>query len=496
MSASSAVASGVSADRLFLAARFAIGASAARFVAITAVMDTLKVDFGLANEEVGWIGGAGLWGFTITMLVFGSLCDVLGMRLILRLAVLAHLAGAAMMILANGFLMLFAGSLLLSMGDGLVQAACNPLVATLYADRKTEMFNKLHLWFPGGIVIGGLLAFGLDLVAPGLWQAKLAMIALPALAYGVLFLGQPFPATERVQSGVSFAEMFRETFLRPLFLLLALCMAMTASVELGPNTWLTPVLESAGIPGILVLVWISLLMAVLRFFAGPLIRRLSPTGILLGSAVLSGVGLVLLSYAYNLPTALAAGTVFAVGISYFWPTMIGVTSERVPKGGALALAVMGAVGMVTVGLVTTPMMGRIADESLHPRLNVKETTACLQSVVDTYPSLAAQAEGRRGTDINRAVEAAKKALDGATATSLPPLDTAKALRLAKGAEPESPAGKTAAALLGPAENFGGQVAFRWVASLSMLLTLVFGVLYARDLARGGYRPESVAGEHT
>jgi MFS family permease len=201
---------GVDAGRLFTGSRFAIGTSAARFVAITAIMGSLKDVFGLSNEQVGWIGGAGLWGFTITMLIFGSLCEVLGMKLVLRLAVLCHLAGALLMIFAGGFVTLLTGSLLLSMGDGLVQAACNPLTATLYPDRKTEMFNKLHLWFPAGIVIAGLIAFGLTEMVPQYWQAKLVLVLIPALAYGLVFRGQPFPATERVQSGVSFGEMFRD----------------------------------------------------------------------------------------------------------------------------------------------------------------------------------------------------------------------------------------------------------------------------------------------
>jgi hypothetical protein len=479
--------------RLFTAARVAVGTSAARFVAISAVMAALKDSFGLSNEQVGWIGGAGLWGFTITMLIFGSLCDVMGMKLILRLAVLSHLGGALMMIFADGFTLLFAGSLLLSMGDGLVQAAGNPLIATLYADRKTEMFNKLHLWFPGGIVIGGLLAFALDKTIEDVWQAKLLMILAPAAVYGVLFLGQTFPATERVQSGVSFGQMFRETFFRPLFLLLALCMTMTASVELGPNTWLTPVLEAAGIPGILVLVWISLLMALLRQFAGPAVRRLAPTGILLCSAVVAGVGLVCLSYVESLATALAAGTVFAAGVSYFWPTMVGVTSERVPKGGALALAMIGAAGMLSVGLITTPMMGRVADDTMRRKLPVEKTTACLEEIARTYPALADQAPGKGGEDIRRAAEAARAALaDPGTGDGLAGTKAANALRLAIGAAPRSEAANNARLLLGPAENYGGQVAFRWVAALSIVLTIIFGALYLRDRARGGYRVEKIA----
>ena len=483
---------GVHPKRLFTGSCFGIGASAMTFVAISAVMGPLKEHFVLTNEQVGWIGGAAMWGFTVTILTFGSLCDVVGMRLVLRLAVVGHVGGALLMIFANGFATLFAGALTLSMADGLVQAACNPLVATLYTDRKTEMFNKLHLWFPAGIVGGGLIAFGLDWLSIESWQLKLALILAPAMTYGLLFLGQKFPATERVQSGVSFARMFTETFFRPLFLVLVVCMMMTASVELGPNRWVPAVLESAGIPGILVLVWINLLMVVLRYFAGPVGRRIAPTGILLGSAVLSGVGLFWLSHAETLAMAIAAGTVFALGISYFWPTMIGVTSERVPKGGALALAVMGAMGMVSVGLVTAPMMGRVADSRLNEKLPIDETVACLKRVVEDYPVAKAQATGRSGEDIQRAIDDARHVLDVAAHTgALPDIDTANALRSAITAAPKSAAASSAKGLLGPAENYGGRISFRRVALLSILLTVIFGVLYLRDLARGGYRAEKL-----
>jgi len=479
--------------RLFAGSCFGVGASAMTFVAISAVMGPLKEHFVLTNEQVGWIGGAAMWGFTVTILTFGSLCDVVGMKLVLRLAVVAHVGGALLMIFANGFAVLFAGALTLSMADGLVQAACNPLVATLYADRKTEMFNKLHLWFPAGIVIGGLIAFGLDSASIEAWQLKLTLILAPAMTYGILFLGQEFPATERVQSGVSFAGMFAETFFRPLFLVLLVCMMMTASVELGPNRWVPAVLQSAGIPGILVLVWINLLMVVLRQFAGPVGRRLSPTGILLASAVLSGLGLFWLSHTETLATAIAAGSVFALGIAYFWPTMIGVTSERVPKGGALALAVMGATGMVVVGVVTAPMMGRVADSRLNEKLPVDKTLACLERVADDYPALKAQAQGRQSGDIQRAIDDARKVREVATRTgALPEIDTANALRSAITVAPESDAARAAKELLGPAENYGGRISFRRVAMLSVLLTVIFGILYFRDLALGGYRAEKLA----
>jgi len=488
---------GINSRRLFAGSCFGVGASAMTFVAISAVMGPLKEHFLLTNEQVGWIGGAAMWGFTVTILTFGSLCDVVGMRLVLRLAVVGHLCGAFLMIFANGFAMLFAGALTLSMADGLVQAACNPLIATLYADRKTEMFNKLHLWFPGGIVVGGLIAFGLDRLSIESWQLKLALILAPAMTYGTLFLGQKFPATERVQSGISFTRMFTETFFRPLFLVLLVSMMMTASIELGPNRWVPAVLESAGIPGILVLVWISLVMALLRYCAGPVGRRLSPTGILLSSAILSGLGLFWLSYTETLAAALAAATVFAVGISYFWPTMIGVTSERVPKGGALALAMMGAAGTVAVGLVTAPMMGRVADSHLNEKLPVEETLSCLKAVVEDYSTATARAEGQSSADMRRAIDDARKVLDVADRTgSLPEIDTANALRSAISAAPKSAAADSAKELLGPADNYGGRISFRRVALLSILLTVIFGVFYLRDRAQGGYRAEKLNSEET
>jgi hypothetical protein len=196
------------------------------------------------------------------------------------------------------------------------------------------------------------------------------------------------------------------------------------------------------------------------------------------SAVLSGLGLLWLSYADSLVTALAAGSLFALGVAYFWPTMIGTTSERVPKGGALALAMVGAVGMLSVGLITTPMMGRVADRHLHERLPLDATQTCLQQIVDTLPALAKQAPQQHGTDIRKAVTAAEDVLKSrGSQGSLPLGTTAEALRLAIAAVPEAKASEEAKRLLRPAENFGGQVAFRHVAVLAVALTLIFGLLH-------------------
>ena len=478
--------------RLFLGSNFSLISTSVTFAIIGAIMGPLKEIFVLTNAEVGWIGGAALWGFSITIFIFGPLCDVLGMKLLFRLAFLGHFLGVIIMFFASGFTMLFIGALVLAMGNGLVEAAANPLVATLYPENKTEMLNKFHVWFPGGIVIGGLASFALDSIGISSYQVKLLVILVPTVIYGYLFFGQLFPATERHQSGVSGADMVKATLLRPLFWILVFAMAMTASIELGPNRWIPAVLEAAGIHGILVLVWINLLMAILRYKAGPVVHKLSPTGILVSSAIISGLGLYWLSWTETLTMAIMAGTVFAVGVSYFWPTMLGVTSERIPKGGALALALVGGVGTIIVGLVTSPMMGSVSDNYLKEKLSVKETTIVLQEIVDTYPELRDQKGEKTADDYNGAIAASEEILKAVGTTGeLPKLSTANALRSAIAVDPGSKAAGDAKSLLGPAENYGGKISFRRVAPLSLILTIIFGVMYFRDRKRGGYKAEVI-----
>jgi hypothetical protein len=488
------VQSEIHAKRLFFCSCIALISTSVAFAVIGDIMGTLKVTFVLTNAQVGQIGGAALWGFTLSIIVLGPLCDALGMRTLLRFAWFCHLAGPLLMMFATGFWTLFAGALILSLGNGTVEAACNPLVATVYPERKTQMLNRFHVWFPGGIVIGGLICFAFSQLGLGSYKLRLALILIPTITYGILFLGQTFPVTERVRSGVSFGGMVRATFGRPLFLILFVCMGITASLELGPNRWIPAILEAGGMHGILVLVWISGLMAVLRFFAGPIVHRLSPTGMLVGSAVLSGLGLFWLSYAETMSVALAAATVFALGVCYFWPTMLGVVSERVPKGGALALALMGGMGMLASGMLASPWLGRIADSNLPARLDGPGSVAVLQRVVDVYTPLAAAAQDPFKREIQAAVDDASAIL----AQTLPgqplPAGTANALRHAVAASASAPGSKEAGevvgqvkAVLNPADNYGGRMAFRRLAPVATIIVLVFGTIYINDRRRGGYK---------
>lgn len=480
---SAAGAGSIDRRRLFVGSCLALVATSVAFATVGAVMLALKREFVLTNLEVGWIGGAALWGFAVSQLVFSPLCDTLGMRFLLRLAFVGHLLGTLVMILAGGFWMLFFGALVIAMGNGLVEAACNPLVATLYPENKTVKLNQFHVWFPGGIVIGGLAAYGLDAAGVGAWQWKLALILVPTLLYGGLLLTRPFPATENVQAGVGLGEMFRAAFATPLMWVLLFAMALTASVELGPNRWVPAVLEAGGMAGILVLVWINGLMAVLRYRAGPVVERLSPTGLLLASSILAGLGLLGLGLASIGWATFAAATVFALGVCYFWPTMLGVVAERVPRSGALGLGLMGTVGMATVGLVTAPAMGRIADRYAHERLPAAETAALMRD-----------AEGAAEASDDPDLAAAAAAATGVLATlegtgELPSPEAANALRVVASA-PSATLAERANAILGPADNYGGRVSFLYVVPLCGVLALIFGALYLRDRRRSVPPPKA------
>ena len=475
------------ARRLFIGACFALIATSVAFATVGAVMLALKREFVLSNQQVGWIGGAALWGFAVSQLIFAPLCDTLGMRFLVRLAWVGHLIGTLVMIFATGFWLLFGGALIIAMGNGLVEAACNPLVATLYPDDKTVKLNQFHVWFPGGIVLGGLAAYGLDAAGVGAWQIKLMLILIPTLIYGVLLLRRPFPATEGVAAGVGVGESFKAVFTTPFMWVMLVAMALTASVELGPNRWVPAVLQSGGMPGILVLVWISGLMAVLRFKAGPVVKRLSPTGILLASSILSALGLLGLYQWGSGAMAFVAATVFAIGVCYFWPTMLGVVSERVPRTGALGLGLMGAVGMATVGLVTAPQMGRIADNYAHDQIPAIEARLVI-AIADR--------QFRFGTDGSEDVRAAgaltaQVLRDFEANGSMPSPGTANALRAIIGADAGAMLSDRAQAILGPADNYGGRISFIYLVPLCGILLLVFGGLYLQDRRSGGYTTRDI-----
>lgn len=346
--------------RLFIASCLALTTTAMMFSIRAAILDDLGAHFHVGKEAVGIFAGKAFLGFAAAIMIGGPLCDEIGMGPLLAVAWFFHISGVLLTIFAPSYGVLEAATFVVGLGNGLVEGVINPLVATIYADEKTRRMNMLHAWWPGGLILGGLSAYALTAIGSG-WQIKMAVALIPTIAYGVMILRQRFPATERVVSGVSAREMFSET-LNPRFLLLALCMVLTATTELAPDQWMQSVLRStANVPGILVLVYISGLMFVMRFVVVRTAENISPVSLMLACSAVSAAGLLALSYAYNIVTAFAAATVFGMGVSYFWPTMLAITSEQFPKGGALLLSLMGAIGNVAVDLALA-VMGRIYDK--------------------------------------------------------------------------------------------------------------------------------------
>ena len=487
---------GVHRDRLFVASCCALAVSAVAFAVIGDILGSLKSQFILDNQQVGYIGGAAIWGFAVSIIILGPLVDVLGMRFLVRVAMVCHVLGAIIMITAKGFWALFLGALILSLGNGVIEAVCNPLVATLYPEKKAHRLNQFHVWWPGGIVLGGLASYGLHAMGTDSWQLRLALILIPAAVYIVLMLRERFPATENVASGVTTGEMFAATFTSPLFLLMLATMFITASIELGPGRWIPAVLTSGGLPGILVLVWISALMAFLRrVVSGPMLRALSPTGVLFVSMILTMVGLYLLSTAQTAAAAFIAATFFAFGTAFIWPTMLGFVAERVPRSGALGLALMGGAGMGIVGLVTSPMLGKIADQKAHERF-VAEQPAVVSTLDAAGSALKAKlpsVPADQQADVKKSIDMTDRVVASGKSGTLPPIETANAMRSIVGTGVQDPSVAKVADVLGSADNYGGRSSFRACVPLAAIAAVVFAILFVNDRRRGGYRVEQIAG---
>ena len=357
----------INRNLLFSASNVALVVTALTFATRGGFIAPWMEEFNLTATQVGWIVGTAFWGFTLAMVVLGPLVDLLGIGKVLTIAFISHILGLAMTIFANGFWTLFFSTMLIGIANGGVEAACNPLITALYPNDKTTKLNLFHMWFPAGIVFGGLMVYFFDRLG---WEWRIQTIAmlLPTLAYGIMFLGHKFPQTERVTSGASYKDMLKAT-VSPLFLFMAFFMMFTAATEQGTMQWITVLLShsfdmmfSEGVSSILILVWISAVMALARLVAGPVVHKMSGIGVLLFSAVVSGIGLYLMSISSGI-VLFASATVFAIGVAYFWPNMLGVVAEKVPASGALGLALMGGFGFLG-GAIAQPTVGHIYDLQL------------------------------------------------------------------------------------------------------------------------------------
>ena len=341
-------------DKLFVASCLALLVTSLSFGIRAGILGRLGVEFQLNAQQLGTIAATAFWGFPLAVVIGGFVVDIIGMKKLLIVAFVFHLAGILLTIFAGGYWSLFISTLLIGIANGTVEAACNPLVATIHADNKTTKLNHFHLWFPGGIVIGTLLVYLFDKIGIG-WQIQVGMMIIPTLIYGFLFSKLEFPQTERVASGVSTPEMYK-ALLNPLFLVMIILMFGTAITELFTGQWIDVLLKNVTDNAILLLTLETGVMVVGRAFAGPIVHRFSPTGVLLISAILSALGLYLLGHTDGNMLFVGA-LVFGMGVCYFWPTMLGFVSENLPRTGALGMNLMGGAGMFAVSVYMIFMGG-------------------------------------------------------------------------------------------------------------------------------------------
>lgn len=427
----------VNQKRLFIAACLALLVTAITFAIRAKIEGVFTTEYGLTKEQVGRAFGPAFWGFAVAMFAGGYFIDIVKTKTIIWAAFSMHLIGIVLLLLAKDYTSLFIANVFIGLGNGSVEAACNPLVTTLFPNKKTKMLNRFHVWFPGGIVIGGILAWLIMDTINLPWQVLVSLLFIPLAIYGYLFFGQKIPETERVSTGVSYKEMMRNVGapytitlavifmilvatvpsvgevitsnktlpfiivgaiavliviegrainrISLLFPLIFFAMLLTASTELGTTQWINALLETNGINPMIILVVVTGIMAVGRFFAGGLIHRLNPTGVLLGSSVIAVAGLFLLSISNVPATTLASAAVFAVGVCYFWPTMIGVASEYVPKSGALGMSILGGAGFVATSMVL-PIMGK-SIETAGPQITLRNMMVLPIILIFTFTAL-------------------------------------------------------------------------------------------------------------
>ncbi|WP_395616794.1 MFS transporter [Aquirufa sp.] len=348
----------VNANRLFLASCFALITTAFSFSIRAGILPQLGTELSLTNEQLGYINQMWFLGFPISMILGGVFYTSVGPKLIMQIALVAHAAGILLTIYAVDYNTLLISTLLIGLGNGCTEAACNPMIADAYTGNEmSSKLNRFHMWFPGGIVVGSLISkFMTD--AGMAWQTQVWVIILPTVIYAILFSGQAFPKPKADAS--STMDSFK-AMLNPLYLFMAACMALTAISEFGPQQWVGPILAKAGASPMLILALVTGLMAVGRYFAGSIIAKINTVGVLLGSAIFALAGLYMMSTMSG-STLYFAAFIYALGICYFWPNMLGYVAEAMPKTGALGLSIMGGIGMFSSSMFQ-PIIGGWIDKN-------------------------------------------------------------------------------------------------------------------------------------
>lgn len=553
-------------SRLFTGCVVSLVATAFGFAVRAAVLMDWRADFNLSQEQLGYLLGAGLFPFAISIILFSLIVDKLGNGVSMAIAFGLHVVSAIVTVAAPfalapagsspeavaagqqlGFTLLYIGTFIFALGNGTVEAVINPVAATLYPREKTKYLNILHAGWPGGLVLGGVLAIAVSFIDPAavpgrLWQWQVGLVLLPTLTYGLMLFGQKFPVQERVAANVPYVEMLREfgagscfivcflviagmnqvlvvagvptfglmtqlslalvptavfayyvrSFGRPMFVLLLLVMFLLATTELGTDSWIADIMRTvlaSPTLGTLFLVWTSLIMFVLRFFAGPIVKRITPLGLLAACAAIAAVGLLWLSQAGTAALMLfIAATFYGLGKTFFWPTTLGVVSEQYPRGGALMLNAIAGVGMIAVGTLGNPAIGALQDGAFTAEIRA-EDAALADRVLDQRPGLFGEStalDASTVTALNDQLAAAEeRVLAESSREGLADTDAA----LAADAEYQELASQLA--LIGGIDARTKQATLGRIAVLPVIMFLCYLGLILYFHRRGGYRPKSI-----
>jgi MFS family permease len=346
-------------NRLFYGSCFALITTALSFSIRAGILPQLGQELNLTAEELGYINSMWFLGFPISMVIGGLIYHKVGGAGIMQFAVFAHGLGILLTIYSGSYMGLLISTLLIGLGNGCTEAACNPMIADVYeGSLMSKMMNRFHMWFPGGIVIGSLLSqfmTGMELS----WEMQIWAIMIPTLIYAYLFFGQSWPKA-KVKEAATISGNF-SAMLSPLFIFMMVCMALTAITEFGPQQWVGLILAKSGAQPMIILALVTGLMAVARFFGGEIVHRFTQTGAM--------------SY--------VAAVFFALGVAYFWPNMIGFIADKIPKSGALGMSIIGAVGMFSTSIFQ-PIIGKWIDSD-------KTATAALGFTGDELELVAGQA---------------------------------------------------------------------------------------------------------
>jgi MFS family permease len=541
------------AQRLLWAGFMAILAAGVGFSIRAGILGQWAEQYGFTQTELGAITGGGLTGFGIIILLSSLIADRIGFGPLMLAAFLMHLISAALT-LATGaafaaggkplaFQCLFWGMFLFAIGNGIAEAVVNPLVATLFPKNKTHYLNILHAGWPGGLILGGLASYfmaGSGAQKPVAWQIQISLFLVPVALYGLMMLGQRFPKSEASSSGVSYKDMLGELglvgaavicgllalffksdlglpplvaagaatallaafgavtgfrFGHILLAFLLVIQALVGYVELGTDSWISKItgtIMANPANGLLLFVYTSGLMFVLRFFAGPIVERISPLGLLAASAAFGATGLTLLGNAQGAVMCVLAATVYGIGKTFLWPTMLAVVSEQFPKGGAITIGAAGAAGMLSAGLLGGPGIGFLQDQNASAQLQQaspavyeryrapKENEFLWMKTVGLDGSKVGVLEDE-GREAQRALELLEK--EGAKPEAI---EAQKSL-LTWWNTDAKPAAAEDKLLVEQAGLFGGRQALKLTALVPAAMFVCYALLLAWFRMRGGYQ---------